>query len=581
VGRRWPAALVVLLLTCLAGVALTMQTDKQYEATAQILLQPTDAVSMAVNPDSAPSPANAQRDVNTNTKLITSEPVARAVVRRLNLDESPKELANSIEVAGESDSNLVSITATDAGPVRAAKIATGFALAYRAFRRDAARQVIDEALAGVRRSLARLRLESGPPDVVEGVRRQIRTLLRRMEARDPAEALRRLEAADVSGFDPRRFRSELGLKADADQLEQLDDLTTQLASAKLYLRANLDSQGEGTVVNRLRELEVASATQTGGVQIVRRAKVPTEASWPKPLAIGAAAGFIGLLLALATALALDRFDRRLRDPEDIEAALGVPVLGLLPRATSHQADAGVGAYANLVARLELEGRTAPSSLLMVVACGEDGAPGELASGLAGQFAGLGRRALLIRADLRRNGSDEPDHTIGLSTLLAREGTLHGALGELHTLPQTAGGDRVRTEGVVSYSVLPSGPVVRNPGALLGRSELDALMLHARSRFDIVIVDSGALLPVSDTAPVARLCDSILLVAEERRTTRDEAEEARRVLGVLYEKVVGVAVQTRGGGAPGAGHRARAFGGGRGAKPAAGVRDNASARAGAK
>jgi Mrp family chromosome partitioning ATPase len=231
----------------------------------------------------------------------------------------------------------------------------------------------------------------------------------------------------------------------------------------------------------------------------------------------------------------------LREPSDVEDALGVPVLGVLPAATSRFAEAHAAACADVAARLEL-GHDARGSALMVVSCGRRVAAGEVAAGLAGQFAELGQRVLLIQADLRRESPGEPAAASGLTTLLAGQGTLVGAVGALHVVTQAAGNGRARAENVVSYSILSSGPPARNPGALLGRSTLGQLFKQATVVFDVVIVDSGALLPVSDTAPVARLSDEILLVAEPGRTTLDDTRQARRALGAHYRKVVGVVVQ---------------------------------------
>ena len=60
-------------------VVLTGMQHKKYEATAQILLQPTDTVQGVVSPGSISSPADAQRDVNTYAQMITVDPVADAV----------------------------------------------------------------------------------------------------------------------------------------------------------------------------------------------------------------------------------------------------------------------------------------------------------------------------------------------------------------------------------------------------------------------------------------------------------------------------------------------------------------------
>jgi capsular polysaccharide biosynthesis protein len=460
--RHWRAALAVFLVTSATGLVLALQASKQYEATAQILLQPTDAMTAAVSPDIVPSAANAQRDVDTYAKLITVQPVAEAVRQKLRLKMSAKELVDHIQISGQEDSNLVSITATDERPARAARIATAFALSYREYRRQTARASIAQSLAAGRQTLAARRHS--------GASRANRTALTR----------------------------------------------------------------------RLRDLEVAYATQTGGVQVVRRAEVPTEAS-RRTLLIAGAAILIGLILAIATALLLNRLDRRLREPSDIEAALGVPVLGVLPAATSRQAEARVAACADLAARLEFE-PDSRGAVLMVVSCGRGLAASEVAAGLAAQFAELGQRVLLIEADLRRESAGEPA-AAGLTTLLAGKGTLLAAIGALHIVTQAMGNGRSRSESVLSYSYLSSGPPARNPAALLGRPALGQLLKQAAIPFDIILVDCGALLPVSDTAPVARLCDDILLVAERGRMTHGDADETRRALGAHYRKVVGVAVQT--------------------------------------
>src|SRR5712675_1206123 len=74
--RRWVPAAAVLALALFGAIASTAVRHKTYVATAQILLQPTDTVQSTISPGSIPGQADAERDVTTNTQLITSEPVA-------------------------------------------------------------------------------------------------------------------------------------------------------------------------------------------------------------------------------------------------------------------------------------------------------------------------------------------------------------------------------------------------------------------------------------------------------------------------------------------------------------------------
>ena len=52
---------------------------------------------------------------------------------------------------------------------------------------------------------------------------------------------------------------------------------------------------------------------------------------------------LGLLLGLGVAFLLERFDRRIREPKDLEVVYGPPLLGVVPEALHCRAPLGVGA----------------------------------------------------------------------------------------------------------------------------------------------------------------------------------------------------------------------------------------------
>src|SRR5205085_8791400 len=96
--RRWVPAAAVFALVLFAAVVSTAVRHKTYVATAQILLQPTDTVQSTISPGSVPGQADAERDVTTNTQLITSEPVAAAVRRQLAITITLPRLEARIKV---------------------------------------------------------------------------------------------------------------------------------------------------------------------------------------------------------------------------------------------------------------------------------------------------------------------------------------------------------------------------------------------------------------------------------------------------------------------------------------------------
>jgi uncharacterized protein involved in exopolysaccharide biosynthesis len=143
--RRRRVALGVLVLAIGATLVVSMQSVPQYDATAQILLQPPDAVSQTIMPGLIPSSADAQRDVDTNAALITAQPVVRAVRRQLHLRVNDRALVDKVTVAGQSDSNLVSITARDPSPKLAQRVSTAFAEQYADYRRTIVQAAVDGA----------------------------------------------------------------------------------------------------------------------------------------------------------------------------------------------------------------------------------------------------------------------------------------------------------------------------------------------------------------------------------------------------------------------------------------------------
>lgn len=82
---------------------------------------------------------------------------------------------------------------------------------------------------------------------------------------------------------------------------------------------------------RLNQTALEAQTSQSFAGVLTTALPPTEPSSPKILLNTALAVFLGLLLAVGVALLLELADRRVRSPDDAVAALGLPVIGTLPR----------------------------------------------------------------------------------------------------------------------------------------------------------------------------------------------------------------------------------------------------------
>jgi succinoglycan biosynthesis transport protein ExoP len=152
----------------------------------------------------------------------------------------------------------------------------------------------------------------------------------------------------------------------------------------------------------------------------------------------------------------------------------------------------------------------------------------LVCNLAAAFGLEGDRVLLIDADLRRPSVGNYlgiNRTFGLSTVL---------LGECQP------DDAVESWRGGLFDVLTSGPIPENPSELLGSKRTSVMLTEFESLYDVVLIDSPALLPVADGSVLARACDAVLLVVRHSHTPASEVTDALAALRAVSAHVLGCA-----------------------------------------
>jgi protein-tyrosine kinase len=153
--------------------------------------------------------------------------------------------------------------------------------------------------------------------------------------------------------------------------------------------------------------------------------------------------------------------------------------------------------------------------------------------LAGALArGADQRVLLIDADLRRPSIARlfgiPDDAPGLAdALVDRAVALAGIV--KHIAP-------------LNVSVIPAGGAARGRVSEILRSpRLDQLIAEARSQYAYLVLDTPPLLPVFDSALLAKLVDGVLMVVAANQTPRKLLGEslnmidATKVLGIVFNR----------------------------------------------
>ena len=163
--------------------------------------------------------------------------------------------------------------------------------------------------------------------------------------------------------------------------------------------------------------------------------------------------------------------------------------------------------------------------------------------LAGALAhGAKARVLLIDADLRRPtvatrlglaDADPRGTHLGLADAGSR------GLVDAITNEGTRIQDVTRTVDGFHLAVVPAGVTAVPIHELLRSVRLESILTEARHLYDFVVLDTPPLLPVFDTALLARLVDGVLVVVAANRTPRKLLGEAlnlldpAKVLGIVF------------------------------------------------
>jgi capsular exopolysaccharide synthesis family protein len=272
------------------------------------------------------------------------------------------------------------------------------------------------------------------------------------------------------------------------------------------------------------------------VRVVEGATAPAAPSSPE-LPVRVALGLLaGLALGTAAAFTRNAVDTSLRSVEQLHDAARVPNLGVIaydpmvPRRplTLHedpQAPRGE-AFRQLRTNLQyIDVDTPPAVIVVTSALAGEGKTTSVCN-LAIALAAAEHSVVVVEADLRKPGVAD---LLGLERSAGLTDVLAGRT-RCEQVVQSWGGGR--------FDVLTSGPLPPNPSELLASGQMRNLFGELRRRYDVVLVDSPPLLPVTDAAVMAPATDGVILVCRFRTTTGEQVRRAVAALDAVSAHLLG-------------------------------------------
>jgi polysaccharide biosynthesis transport protein len=346
-------------------------------------------------------------------------------------------------------------------------------------------------------------------------------------------------------------------KAESDILNSIEAVKSQARGQNpevVHLEV-LKSQylADQTLYNSLLSLlssgGISAGLKTQEVNRMSTADVPTVQSRPRVGLSTAAGAGIGLLLSCIIIGLIVAVSDTVETVEQIEEALGLPVLAAVPVYKLDSSDspalitplatisaprsAGAEAYRILRTSVNLMPVGKDSRVIAFTSCGPGEGKSTTALNLAVSLAQQGKRILVIDADLRKPALAErirlPQPSApGLSRFLSDPSLRPEEC--VQGIPAIAG-----------LTIMPVQEIPPFPSELLGKGRLDELTAWARQNFDVVLIDTPPALLVTDALIVAQSADIILLVARVGTAQRRSLRRLREELKKFSDKQIAVVV----------------------------------------
>jgi capsular exopolysaccharide synthesis family protein len=231
---------------------------------------------------------------------------------------------------------------------------------------------------------------------------------------------------------------------------------------------------------------------------------------------------VGLALGFLFVFGLDKFDRTIKTPEDLENK-GISVLCWIPNieetdlenSPSHEFLMHMKNKSNIseafkalrtrIQFAKLEDK--PLKSILVTSSIPSEGKTTVSVNLAGSFALTGKKTLILDCDLRKprvHSLFNLERYPGLSDYLFSNCTLE---------------EITRKTELENLSVISAGTIPPNPSEILGSAQMKKFMQKLEDIYDVIIVDSPPFLSVTDSEILYNITDGAILVAQSNKTIK--------------------------------------------------------------
>lgn len=312
-------------------------------------------------------------------------------------------------------------------------------------------------------------------------------------------------------------------------LKQLPDL--QRRYLQLYREVEVKQQLYTALLNSYQQLRIAKAGEIGNVRIVDKAVEPIEPIEPKKLIILILSIFVGGFLGTLLALLRNMMHSGIKDSNQIENELDLPVYATVPRSPAQESrikllkkkksipilaikngdDIAIESLRSMRTAIHFALNNAKNNIIMISGPAPEVGKSFISTNLAAILAQSNKRVLIIDADMRRGYLHKyfnHDNLPGLAEYLNTQQTLDSI---------------IKPTEIPHLDVITRGKSPVNPSELLSSTKFATMFEQLSPMYDHIIIDTPPVLAVTDGIIISQYAGVNLVIARYAKSQMKELE----------------------------------------------------------
>jgi capsular exopolysaccharide synthesis family protein len=342
-------------------------------------------------------------------------------------------------------------------------------------------------------------------------------------------------SVDISSLEARRIAQEQMTEKINSEMLGLPLIEQEHAALQREIESRV--QTLSMLKQKYEEAKIKRDSKESDIKILELAELPTQPLSSKKFSSIFIGFLVGLILGIALAFLFEYLDQSLKHVSQVEKVLELPLLGLVPSididvkgvkedGKNKAANSMLEPFRALRANLKHLANVHNAKVLMICSAVKGEGKTTLSVNLSLTFSLDERKVILVDCDLRRSQIhhflDVPKE-IGVSDYLSGNKTIT---------------EVIKATKHKNLFVVTSGVRPHNPAEILGTHRLDLMIEELRGQADIIIFDSPALLPVSDSLIMAPKMDACVMVVRTLWTPIRAARYARGQLKRIGANMIG-------------------------------------------